>query len=75
MEPRSWQAKRYRMSTDLYGCDAERNYLMTFLAGKTRFERVAAGGIVASDVAALNAPIKDPIAHAYFEEFAKKRAA
>ncbi|WP_254784182.1 BLUF domain-containing protein [Sphingomonas sp. OK281] len=34
-----------------------------------------AGGTVASDVAALIAPITDPIVHAYFAEFAKKHAA
>lgn len=34
-----------------------------------------AGGTVASDVAALIAPITDPIVHAYFLEFAKKHAA
>lgn len=34
-----------------------------------------AEGTVASDVAALIAPITDPIVHAYFAEFAKKHAA
>jgi hypothetical protein len=32
-------------------------------------------GAVAADVAALIAPIADPIMHAYFAEFAKKHAA
>lgn len=34
-----------------------------------------ANGTVAGDVAALIAPITDPIVSAYFEEFAKKHAA
>lgn len=36
---------------------------------------LGAEGTVASDVAALIAPITDPIVHAYFAEFARKHAA